>query len=246
MSVTWELRGPAAWITFDRPRRDERDDVRHVRGSCSRSASRRTRRGGAGGRAARRGRQGVRGGHRHRAVHGVRERRGRAALRGDDRPHRRAARDRAQADCRARARDRDGQRAGAGGGLRPARVHARGEVRAPDRAHGRQLPVDGQLRAAGVAAGRGAREGRGVHGARDPGRRGAGDRARDGGRRRVRRSRRTWTSCARAWPATRPGRCGRPRRRCGGCGRCADGSDLVRAVYGSEEFRERVAAFLNR
>ena len=35
--------------------------------------------------------------------------------------------------------------------LRPARDHARREVRDADRAHRRQLPLDGQLRAAGAA-----------------------------------------------------------------------------------------------
>ena len=47
---------------------------------------------------------------------------------------------------------------------------------------GRQLPVDGELRAAGRAARRGAAEGHRVHGAAGRRRGGAGDRARDRGR----------------------------------------------------------------
>ena len=50
----------------------------------------------------------------------------------------------------------DGYAMGSGpravGRLRPARLHAGREVRAADRPHGRQLPLDGELRAAGRAA----------------------------------------------------------------------------------------------
>ena len=54
-------------------------------------------------------------------------------------------------------------------------MHAGRDVRHADRAHGRQLPLDGQLRAAGGGARRAAAEGRDLPRAPDRGRRGARD-----------------------------------------------------------------------
>ena len=98
-----------SWVTFNRPEAHNamtfamyEDALRGVRG---RRRRRRRPRDGA----ARRGREGVRGRHRHPPVRRLRRvGRRRARLRGDDRPHRRPARDGAQADRGARRRLRDG------------------------------------------------------------------------------------------------------------------------------------------
>ncbi len=184
VSVDFELRGPAAWVTFNRPeahnamtfamydalveaceRVDADDDVRVM-------VLR-----GAGGRA-------FVAGHGHQAVHGVQDRGRRRRVRAPDRRRARSARGRAQADRRARRGVRDGQRVRDRGVLRPARDDAVRHVRDADRADRRQLPLDGQLRAAG-------RRRSGVPRlkdvdlprAADRGRRGARDRVRQRGRR---------------------------------------------------------------
>ena len=117
-------------------------------------------------------------------------------------------------------------------------------VRAADRAHRRQLPVDGELRAAGRAARRGAREGHRVHGAA----RSDADEALaiglatevvDDAAARVEELCELLAGHAAMtmWATKEALRRLRP---------VPDGDDLVREVYGSAEFRERVEAFLKR
>ena len=198
--------------------------------------------------AARRGREGVRGRHRHPPVRRLLES-------GEDGA--RATRRRSTASsagsrrCASRrSRWSTASRWAAGSRLSAAcdlRVCTPGRaLRPPDRPHGRQLPVDGELRPAGRAARRGAAEGHRLHRPRDRGRRGARDRPRHRGRRARRRGARGGAVRA----ARRP-RGGDDAGHQGGAAPAAhavmpDGDDLVREAYGCEGFRTNVARFLAR
>ena len=125
-------------------------------------------------------------------------------------------------------------------------LHARGAVRPADRAHGRQLPVDGELRAAGGAARAGAAQGHRLHRAHDRG--GGGARRSAWPPRWSTTPRRAWRSCARRLAGHAPVtmRVTKEALRRLRVASLPDGDDLVREAYASEDFRETVAAFLSR
>ena len=116
----------------------------------------------------------------------------------------------------------------------------RPRLRPPDRAHGRQLPLDGELRAARGAARPGAPEGHRLHRPLDRGRGGARDRPGHRGRRR-RAEARVEELCellASHAPVTLYAtkealRRSAPRP-------LPDGEDLIREAYGCEGFRRNV------
>ena len=183
MSVRTELRGPALWITFDRPeahnamtfamyealfeaceRADADDDVRAV-------VLR-----GAGGKA---------------FVAGTDIAQFAAFESGEDGLRYEAEIDRIVGRLEAVGKPTvalvDGFAMGSGLALSATcdlrDLHAGGALRPADRPHGRQLPLDGQLRPPGGAARRGAAEGDRPHRPLDRGRGGARDRAGHRGRR---------------------------------------------------------------
>ena len=203
--VTYEVRGQAAWVTFDRPEAHNAMTFamydRLVEHCEAVDADDDVQRDGP----ARRRRQGLRRRHRHPPVRRLQVRPGRARLRGPDRRGAGPPGGRAQADDRAGGRLRHGLRPGHLRRLRPARDHRRRQVRHADRPHRRQLPLDGQLRPPGRRPRRRAAEGGDLPRAADQGRRRRARSASPSSPRTPRRTSRNWS---RRSPTT-------PRRRCG-------------------------------
>ena len=175
---------------------------------------------------------------------------GRDRLRGAQRPRARRAGKVPRADHRGDRRRLHRRRRGDRGLLRPAHRHEDRAIRFPDRAHARQLPVDGELRPARGAARSRAREGHHLHGAP---RRGAGSACARPARARSSRTSRRCRSGPTSWPrcsrAMRRSRCAPPRRRCAGFSRplsADEGEDLILMCYMSKDFREGLDAFLTK
>ena len=113
----------------------------------------------------RRGRQGVRRRDGHQTVPRLQDAAGRDRVRGAGRPRARRAGKLPRPDHRGDRRRLHRRRRRHRGLLRSAHRHQDRQIRFPDRAHARQLPVDGELQPARGAARTRAREGHHLHGA---------------------------------------------------------------------------------